>query len=49
MTGANLSEYLQTETSGAFIEREGVQGFDMPVHMGMTRTPRVISPEKACG
>ena len=29
-----------------FIEREGVQGLDMPVHMGMTRTPRVISPDR---
>ncbi len=29
-----------------FIEREGVQGLDMPVYMGMTRTPRVISPER---
>lgn len=29
-----------------FIEREGVQGLDLPVHLGMTRTPRVISPER---
>ncbi|MDD4160285.1 MAG: KpsF/GutQ family sugar-phosphate isomerase [Synergistaceae bacterium] len=29
-----------------FIEREGVQGLDMPVNMGMTRTPRVISPDR---
>ena len=29
-----------------FIEREGVQGLDLPVHMGMTRTPRVISPDR---
>ena len=29
-----------------FIEREGVQGLDLPVHLGMTRAPRVISPER---
>lgn len=29
-----------------FIEREGVQGLDLPVYMGMTRTPRVISPDR---
>ena len=29
-----------------FIEREGVQGLALPVHLGMTRTPRVISPER---
>lgn len=29
-----------------FIEKEGVQGLDMSVHMGMTPTPRVISPER---
>lgn len=29
-----------------FIEKEGVQGLDLPVNMGMTRTPRVISPDR---
>ncbi len=29
-----------------FIEKEGVQGLDLPVHLGMTRTPKVISPDR---
>ncbi len=29
-----------------FIEKEGVQGLELPVEMGMTRSPRVISPDK---
>ncbi len=28
-----------------FLEKEGVQGLDLPVYMAMTRTPRVISPD----
>jgi len=29
-----------------FIEKEGVNGLDMPVNLGMTKTPRVITPDK---